>query len=654
MNNRFLTTIKSVAYLSIYFMLASTSSQAESISSTRINPLPLFERLDKTTKLRPELANKLYQTNIQTADLTLSESKYKKSKSDRPILIDAIAKEKPENLLDDLLSLGLQSASINGRIVSGFLPLRSLSKLDSLNSLNELKPSRIFTSQGTTTSKGDHSQKSDIARQVFSVDGSGVIIGVISDSFDCLGGSSSDIETKDLPENVLSIEDALDCTGKLDEGRALMQIIHDIAPGAKLIFQSGSNGLANTANAILKLAFEYNADVIVDDFKSFSSNFFQEDPLSQAVEQVVKAGVSYVTAAGNSGRNSYQSTYSEYIDTAFQINAHDFNPGSNVDIYQRINVPEGIGFNLLLQWDSPAYSISGEPGTQTDLDIFIFNESHTKILASSTFGNTGRDPVELINFFNPEGSGSSNFDLMITKSSGESPGIFKYIILNSIEGIITEYQTESSAIFGHANSDSALTVGAANYLDTPEFGVSPPLLQSFSSAGGTSLILDSDGTVLGNPSIPKKPDVIAPDNVNTTFFGDMDSDNDGEPNISGSSAAAPHAAGVVALLLEINPKLQPIDIKQILQTTSIDIIQRNSESDIKTDTGVGFDFDSGYGLLNAELAVDMARTFQATAPQQIGEEPNEIIVNDINQTGGGMVNLLSLMIISILLLRGGK
>ncbi|NOX42361.1 MAG: S8 family serine peptidase [Gammaproteobacteria bacterium] len=399
----------------------------------------------------------------------------------------------------------------------------------------------------------------------------------------------------------------------------------------------------------MELPFKYKVDIIVDDVKFLSANFFQKDAISQAVDRVVRAGVVYVTAAGNSGRDSYQSPYSEYINTAFQLSAHDFDRGPGIDIYQRIAVPEGLGFQLLLQWDSPAYSISGPPGTQTDLDIFIFNETHTKILASSTFGNIGRDPVEVLLFFNPENSGQTKFDLMITKSSGKSPDLLKYIILNSFEGIIQEFQTDSSALFGHANSESALTVGAANYVETPVFGTSPPLLEIFSSAGGTPLVFDLNGAVLSNPFVAKKPDVVAPDDVNTTFFG-VDTDDDGMPNISGTSAAAPHAAGVVALLLEINPELQAVDIQQILHRTSIDILQRND--DAKTDTGTDFDFDSGYGLIDAEAAIGLSQDYPASTPPEssIGDV-DRIIVNDSSQVGGGgMLDLLSLLTFLIAML----
>jgi len=586
---------------------------AESLDIIHLNASHLINQHNKATKLHPGLMEKLHRFEAQNTTQDHLIGKSIKSKNDQLVLVDAIAKGDPEILLNDLLAL--------------------LDKLDSLQSLNEIKSSHIITSQGSVVTQGDQSQNSDLARQNFGVDGSGVTIGVISDSYNCLGGASADKQSKDLPGNALSIKEALDCTGKTDEGRALMQIIHDIAPGAHLIFHSGANGLSSTVNAITELAFKSKADIIVDDVKTISASFFQEDPISQAVDRVVKAGVVYVTAAGNSGRNSYQNSYNKYVNTAFQINAHDFDPGYAVDIYQRIHVPEGLGFNLLLQWDSPAYSISGEPGSQTDLDIFIFNESRTKILASSTFGNIGRDPVEFIQFSNPKGSAQSKFDLMITKASGMSPGLLKYIILNSFDGIIQEFKTDSSGLFGHANSKHAITVGAANYLETPAFGTPFPLLEYFSSAGGTPLVLDLNGNILSNPSIPEKPDVVAPDNVNTTFFGRVDTDDDGKPNFSGTSAAAPHAAGVVALLLESNPKFQPVDIKKILQDTSIDILQRND--DVRTGTGSGFDFDSGHGLINAEAAVDLSTNFLATTPDPYDGDTDKIIVNDPYQSGGG-------------------
>lgn len=517
------------------------------------------------------------------------------------IIIDAVAKNDPQALLVDLKKLGLKYYSVFGRIISGQLSVSALEKLNLLASLSEIKISHVLYSQGRVMSQGDRAQYSDQARARFNLTGKGVVVAVISDSFNCLEGVKRDQATQDLPKKLFIVEDALDCIEAMDEGRALAQIVHDIAPDAQLIFHSGSNGLAKTANAILDFAFKYQVDIIVDDMKSLSASFYQEDIISQAIKKVTKVGVTYITAAGNEGRNAYSSIYREYKNSAFGINAHDFDSSKEVDIYQRLNIPRGVGFGLLLQWDNPAYSISGGKGAQTDLDIFIFDQYHNKILAASTFNNIGRDPIEFISFFNPTNSERTQFDLVITKATGPAPQEFKYIILNSIDGIIDEYSTNSSSIFGHANADAAITVGASNYLETPAFGVTPPLLQNFSSAGGQAIKFDLRGNRI-DPFIPKKPDVIAPDSVNTTFFGTQDSDNDSYPNIAGSSAAAPHIAGVVALLLEANPSLQPVEVKKVLQRTAIDILQRNDK--MKTSIGIGYDLDSGYGLVNAEAAVN--------------------------------------------------
>lgn len=585
----------------------------------------------KTTKLRKNLQT--LRTDLSLRLVNRGVAQKHKTGLEEWLLIDAVAKGDPQLLLHDLLALGLKGPSVFGRNISGQLPLNALEKLDALPTLNEVRRSQMIYSQGTVVSQGDRAQQSDSARQNYAVTGKGITVAVLSDSFDCLGGMQQDQEMGELPQQLLIVEEILNCEGATDEGRALAQIVHDIAPDAQLIFQSSANGLARTANAILDLAFQHNANVILDDMKSLAANFYQEDAISQAIQRVTQAGVVYVTAAGNSGRNAYQSSYNEHINTAFNINAHDFDPHpAKIDIYQRLKVPEGEGFRLLLQWETPAYSISGGSGARTDLDIFIFDQSRTNVLAASAFGNVGRDPVEAIFFNNPENSGQTEFDLMITKAYGDAPRSFKYIILNSFDGIIQEYHSHSGGLFGHANTEAAISVGASNYFETPAFGITPPLLQSYSSAGGQPIVFDIVGDEISPPKVPQKPDIVAPDNVNNSFFGATDEENDGLPNIAGSSAATPHAGGVAALLLEANSDLQPADVKAIFQKTALDILQRNDAG--QTIIGQGVDPDSGYGLLNADAAVALAKTYGVS---QVSSTHNEetIIVNDFSQVGGG-------------------
>ena len=140
----------------------------------------------------------------------------------------------------------------------------------------------------------------------------------------------------------------------------------------------------------------------------------------------------------------------------------------------------------------------------------------------------------------------------------------------------------------------ARAVGAAFYAETPAFGQDPPLLEPFSSAGPQGIYFDILGSPLPTPEIRQKPEIVAPDGTNTTFFGiDTPDDADTFPNFFGTSAAAPHAAAVAALMLEADPSLTPNDIYQALQDTAIDMLSP------------GFDYDSGFGLIDAVAAYDL-------------------------------------------------
>ena len=72
--------------------------------------------------------------------------------------------------------------------------------------------------------------RADFARSTFGLTGTGVIVGVLSNSFNCLGGGAADMANGDLSP-VTVIQEISSCTGANDEGRAMLQIVHDVAPG---------------------------------------------------------------------------------------------------------------------------------------------------------------------------------------------------------------------------------------------------------------------------------------------------------------------------------------------------------------------------------------------------------------------------------------
>ncbi len=130
--------------------------------------------------------------------------------------------------------------------------------------------------------------------------------------------------------------------------------------------------------------------------------------------------------------------------------------------------------------------------------------------------------------------------------------------------------------------------------------MNPPRLENFSSKGGTPILFNSNGVRI-TTVIRQKPEITAVDGTNTTFFGnDIASDADNFPNFFGTSAAAPHAAAVAALMLQRHPTATPDQIKAALQSSAIDIVRRQNNTNI----GVGFDFHSGFGLIQADGAIE--------------------------------------------------
>lgn len=507
------------------------------------------------------------------------------------VVIDAVAVNDAPILKEHLELLGMKQAVIYGNMVSGLMPIEAVKNMDALENLRFARPSYAITRAGKVDGQGDIAMKSDLARNTYGIDGRGITIGVLSDSFNCLDGAVDDVRNDDLPFEITVLEEESGCSSGSDEGRAMMQIIHDVAPGAGLAFHSAFNGMADFAAGIIKLKTDAGAHVIVDDVQYFAEPMFQDGIIAQAVDIVKDLGAVYFSSAGNSGRNAYESLFRRSGKApVFFGEPHDFDPGADADTFQGITIPPGTEVYIVLQWDSPFYSVS-PPGSQNDIDIFLTNEPPTTVLAYGIDNNIGGDPVETLYYNNPIGSGNTDFNIVIENIKGPAPRLIKYVLFN-FEGTMSEYATKSGTIYGHANAAGGLAVGASAYFETPEFGVDPALLEYYSSAGHTVVLFDENGT-FSTPEVRKKPEIVAIDGVNTTFFG-TDWEEDGFPNFFGTSAAAPHAAAVAALMLEANPLLSPDDIYSILKDTALDMEEP------------GFDYDSGYGLIQADLAVEEA------------------------------------------------
>jgi Ca2+-binding RTX toxin-like protein/subtilisin-like proprotein convertase family protein len=528
------------------------------------------------------------------------------------VAVEAIGFDTTDALKNDLLRLGLQDVAQVNYVVAGQLPIASIVELPLLDTLRFVRAEApAIARAGLIDGQGDGPLESDDARSFLGVDGTGITIGIISDSFNTSSSATvswpTDVTNGETPgpANVRIIQDG--AASDTDEGRAMAQIVHDIAPGADIGFHVAGGSETNFITAINQLASGAAmsplnaADIIVDDIGLYREPMLRQSNLSQAIDALVASGVAYFSAAGNDADLSYttgfdQDAYEAPSTGFFGGFAHDFDPGAGVDTLQQITIAEDSSIDISLQWDD-TWGSYGEAGVTRDLDIYLYDAAGTTVLASAATNDLGQDPVAVLSYTNPSGSGVTTFNIKIVQDTGSAtppasnPGTIKYIMFAD-NATIDEFATASPTVFGHSAANGAYSVGAAWYLNTPSNGADPAVLQSFSGLGGTPIVQDNSGLLLPNPIIPSKPDAVAPDRVNTSFFGvDSAFDTDLLPNFSGTSAAAPHAAAVAALMLEANGTLSPAQVYNALNTTARDM-----------DTA-GYDALTGYGLIDAFAAV---------------------------------------------------
>ncbi|UHG92494.1 putative Ig domain-containing protein [Spirosoma oryzicola] len=513
------------------------------------------------------------------------------------IAIEAVASDmNGEALLAQLQALGLTQGVAFKSMIFGFLPIDKLDDLKNVASLNYARPYyKPENNVGKVTSQGDKALRADLARQTYGVTGAGSKVGVISDSYNVLGGAAAGVASGDLPANVQIIDDFSSGT---DEGRAMAEIVHDVAPGAAIAFNTANRGQAGFAKGIIDLAAA-GCNIIVDDIIYLAEPFFQDGIVGQAADQVVvNNNVTYFSSAGNRARQSYQAKFANSgINIPGYGVAHDFGGG---DIYQKVTVANGGTLRLVLQWDQPFRSVSGGVGARTDLDILFFRNGVPLAGGGTNDNIASGDPVEVTGTYTNTTGAPVDIDVVIVKYAGPDPSLIKWVNFGSRTSIV-EYDTRSGASYGHNSAARAISVAATAYFDTPAYNpsLSTAVVEVFSSAGGTPTLFDAAGNRISQDGIIRqKPEITSVDGGNNTFFS-SDYEPDGFPNFFGTSAAAPHAAAVAALMQErAKNTLSPSDVLSKMTSTALDM-----DDPLTPGFDNGFDYRTGYGFIQADKAI---------------------------------------------------
>ncbi len=591
-------------------------------------------------------------------------------------------------------------------VIEAYVPTSSLAAIAARKGVLAVVPSGpMMTDAGAATSQGIVQHRINRVREF---KGRGISVGAISDSYDTNPEASSaaaDIASGDLPgagnpfgntRPIVVLEDGSSDGSDIDEGRAMLQIVHDVAPKARLGFATANGGEVNFANNIRALAgfpdvpnaiAGFKADIIVDDVIYPGEPFFQDGIVAQAVDDVAAAGVSHFSSAGNRAAtesydsrprivpgapSSWRNTNLDFsgVDPALYAGGfHDFMEGPGRDIAQ--NIAFDPGSLIVFQWNEPydpipptviqvitsgtgsvpdggdtTFTFDAAAGTlveifldadesgpgqpNPDLTFTLFDPNGGFI----QFVDTTTNPESLIlqlplagtytvlvDSFQPPQFGDFRFrvsEVEVTEQvlsdynllffledgtfigsfseqnlfsnrpleSGFLPGLTLQMVISrsnvppagnrrvadriryvGFDGVFPQehFSYLGPVTYGHNSARGAMGVAAYAFF-------SPFVPEGFTSPGPSTIYFDKNNRRLAKPQVRQKPDMAAMDGANTTFFfEDALEDPDELPNFFGTSAAAPHAAGIAALVLEAaggSGKVKPNRMRRILQQSA--------------------------------------------------------------------------------------
>ena len=384
------------------------------------------------------------------------------------------------------------------------------------------RPGEPWTNVGAVTTAGDAILRGEAARTASGSDGTGVSVGVISDGVDDRAAS---VATADLPDDVvITGGDA----GAGDEGTAMLEIVHDLAPGAHLIFAAPRTSV-EMVSAIDALAAA-GAHVIVDDLVFTDEPKFEDGPIALAARRFTEGGGIYVTAAGNFARSHYFAAYRRTtgrgIGGVAYGGVHAFDSG---DFGNSIRIPPGAEVLVVLQWNDRFGAAAN------DLDVLLVRPGpgEDTILAGSVEPQDGDDaPYEALRWANTTGGPVDAYIAIGDYAIVSDPASLRLnLVIFSRVTVTPEHLVRRESVFGHAAVEEVLSVAAAD-------AARPDDLETFSSEGPASIFFPVRAT-------RQVPRLTAVDGVETAVGRRGSFTNP----FRGTSAAAPHVAGCAALLL---------------------------------------------------------------------------------------------------------
>ena len=507
------------------------------------------------------------------------------------VLVDLSARTTGADLQKRLQAVGGRVRSAKRGTIRVRLPRRSLKTVASWAAVRHVSAARGWIAMAEI-SEGDKAHAADLARTRYRVTGVGTKMCALSDGVDSLAASQAAGE--------LPVVDVLpDQAGDGDEGTAMLEILHDIAPNAELGFATAASSFSTEADFaanIRALRFDAGCDILVDDILYYSESPFQDGLIARAVNDVTADGALYFSSAGNEGNllDGTSGNYeADFVDSGqgvgkFAGAAHDFDPGPGVQVWEPLSPDSDDRIGVTLHWTDPL------AGAADDYDLYLFDRAGNVVNYSQDVQDGNDDPYE---FLATPSAGGNGLRLAVVRFKGAA----RYFQLSALRG---RYEDSTDGLVarvspgvtrGHSAAVDAFSVAAAPAAQPfgrllepgdppnpagpfPNPFAATQLPERFTSDGPRRMFFAPDGTLA--EVVRQKPDITAADGV-TTSVGGFDP-------FFGTSAAAPHAAAIAALVLSGNPGATTADLRDAFTSTALDL------------TPAGYDNRTGHGVISAD------------------------------------------------------
>lgn len=408
--------------------------------------------------------------------------------------------------------------------------LRGLARAPGIVSVRELIPPAPLAvkSQGVASTNANtwHAQ---------GLTGIGVKVAVVDFGF---AGRAEAIAVGDLPGNAIIKNYCSSFDGAGSHGTGVAEIVYDVAPAAQLYLVCVDDEF--DLEAFVDYAIAQKIDVI-----NHSGAWFLSDrgdgtagfpSASNAVRRADAAGILWVAAAGNYTQDHWKGTWNPVTIGNVTLQRFGTNSNNSPDFDLAVVVPAGGVLSVFLKWDN-------WPTTQEDLDLYLWTATGSTPERTSTRDQSSGDfPGEDLTYVNTTGSAQTLY-IEARAFSVNKPGELDILVFGHA-GI--EYPVAAGSIADPAFSPHAVAVGASCFQNNQ--------IEYFSSLGPTI-----DGRI--------KPDFVSADGVITRSFGGTSGACDG---FIGTSASAPHIAGLAALIMHAAPNWTPERVVQALEDYAID------------------------------------------------------------------------------------